>query len=208
MKMLTAVVVAVLFFGAIEDQWKVTLPFEVKKDLEQFAPSVKFNRKSATLRNRGSMATKEDYAEGATFRATWRWTKGKEEGKYHDHLIVAFFSSGNHRQKRSYEVVDGLSFRFNPGAGGVAVEHFEADKDPVFVAKKTGLIFERDKDYQITVEATKKHFIVSIDGNAVLKGNTPEGLIGKKIVVYNREPNAGVEMESILTDPVVIASAV
>jgi len=200
------VLVMVVLCAAIEEQWNVILPFEVKKGAEQFSPSVKFDKKIVTLRNRGSIATKESYGEGATFKTTWRWTKGKEEGKYHDHLLVVFFSSGNHRPKWPCEVIDGLSFRFNPGAGGISVEHLEADKDPVSVKKKAELVFERDKDYQVVVQATPKNFIVSIDGNVVLQGDVPKGLTGKKIVVYNREPVAGVEMESVLTDPLLIAA--
>lgn len=198
------IMLVTVLFGVAAEQWDVVRPFKVSEDKKQFSPDVIIKDSSVTLRNRGTLVSKDEYPAGATIKTTWKWTKGTAEGKYHDHLLVVLFSSGK-QEKWPFEVTDGLSIRFNPGAGVVSVEHLAIGKDPVVVAKAADLTFERDKEYALEITADRKNVAIKIDGKEVVAGKVPEGLAGKKIVVYNREPVAADEKESILTNLTLVA---
>ncbi len=151
-----------------------------------------------TLQNRGAARLKDERPDGATLSFTWKWTEGQEEGKYHDHLIVAFFSSGKQAEKWPHEAVDGMLVRLNPGGGSVAIESRSEGKDPVSLAFKDGFVFEKGKAYAVRIVCSKENATVSVDGKEVAVATLPAEKAGKIIFFYNREPVAAIVKESVL----------
>lgn len=193
------VVTLIFLFAAVDlkDTWEAGPP-AFKAENKELNPSVKFEGEKMIVSNRGNGISTKRFPNGATFSTTWKWTKGREEGNYHDHLCVAFATDGKQRAWPG-EIESGIVVRFNSGSGSVGVEKWEKDKkDPKLLAFKDGLTFKRGVAYTLRIVHLPDAVIVSVDDQRVI---TAEGVYrGDKIAVYNREPVAGVEKESELTE--------
>lgn len=182
--------------------WMAIEPFRLPPEAQKtLAPSVQQNREKRTciLRNRGTIVSQQMYPDDVTLSFTWKWTEGDLEKKYPDHLAIVLFSSAE-QKKWPFEVDEGVVIRFNPGARHAIVQHFKEAQEVTRLATMDGLTFDKNTKYKIKIEATKATIVVSVDGEKVLEAKVPEELKGQKVLIYNREPVAGIVKESVLTE--------
>jgi hypothetical protein len=184
---MNALLLVALFGG-----WDINLPIPNNGDQSS---SVTIDGEMITLRNRGTLVSKQEYPNGAVVSATWRWTQGRVEGKYHDCLTIGVFTSGKQPQW-SFEVDDGIVVGFNPAGESISVHRMRRDPERLAITK---MRFEKDRDYRIVVEATLATLTVLVDGKKMVSCGLPRDRGGKRIAVYNREPVAAVVKESVLT---------
>lgn len=198
-KILTAVALTCFLGAAAPIEWMEIINFKV--GVEELEPSAKIKDGTATIRNRGTLVSLQDFPDGATVTATWKWTEGDLEKKYPDHLTFAFFATGKQSKANFYEAENAVLVRFNPSAQHVIVQHFVDGKEVVpRLGEKGGMPFPKGEEFKIKIEATKATITVSVDDKKTLVAEVPKGLTGEKLMIYTREPNAGIAKGSILAD--------
>ena len=184
------------------EEWRPLSPaFRAKET--KFSPTVGFNltkKGEIILRNRGgftSVQSTQDFA----LSFSWRYTAGKDDGGYQDVLTVGIATDGDLNPQWSHEIVNGIAIALQAHAGEVTV-HSRTDGTVIKgLGGKKGLKFERGKDYKVHISRYGALVTVKIEDVEVLQVKVPEDApkLGK-ILIYNREPVAAIEQESILGD--------
>lgn len=166
-------------------------------------PKVTFGKDAVTLQNRGSVVSNESYPKGATLSCLWKWTKGVEEGKYHDSLAICLRTDGKLKEQWSHEIKEAVVVRFEPAGGSIIVtKEKEGDETEVYFRKDDTFKIKMEKgtEYALKIVDRKDAIEVYFDGKLVYKGKLPAKSRNYRWAIYNREGVANVFHESVLRE--------
>ncbi|TSC98924.1 MAG: hypothetical protein Greene101449_774 [Candidatus Peregrinibacteria bacterium Greene1014_49] len=201
-KLLWAFIGLMFTSAVVAEDWRA-LPPAFQTEFRRLLPDVGFDlaKDKVTLRNRGGVLSVQE-TEDFSLSFTWR-QKGGKDG---DVLTVAYATDGNRSgSDRSFEVRKAIAIAFQAHAGEITIhrrdESQEKKEDRNIGLGGVPFKFERDKDYAVKITSSGRSIHIEIDGKTVLKGQVPLDFEPKKghILVYNREPYAGMVQETTLS---------
>jgi hypothetical protein len=187
----------------LQKDWESVQPFEFETKKKELKPETKIGKQSITLRNRGMVTTKKEYnkdEKGKTVVSlTWKWVKG-EGNTYDDHLALVLRTDGTQRQKRSWEAENGILVKFTPGQ--VILAQIKGDYHEGLATATIGVTLGEENQIRVTDDGQQVEVYFGTGKDPIISKQVGRinDLTDRKISLYNREPVAGVEHESYLTN--------
>lgn len=176
--------------------------FVALPNVEQMQSQAVVSGNTAILVNRGCIASEKsnEYERGCELRGTVTFNEGS--GTYADVLTIVLHSSGQRQNEWPGEVSDGLAIVIGSNGGYIYTSIRTPGAEPQYLSRKTDFTISKGRRY---------NFKIVDNGNAVdvyfgdMK--TPATIVkpdrssftGHRIVIYNREPVAGVRKSLVLS---------
>ena len=183
------------------DKEKFLIPDDPKYD--GLRPTSVVTKNTIALVNRGVVVTKNPIPDNKpmTIVFDWSWIEGRETDRYPDSLVVMLRTTGAQRQRWSHEMEDGIAIRFDPTEKQVSVQvHQKGDDFKTQKLAAKDMEFKRFESYAVVISDTDQRISVFVNNQFVVEAKVPEGITGRKVALYNREPVARVRHVSLLTN--------
>jgi hypothetical protein len=183
------------------NDWIVQKPVAGANSPAGLLSAVEWREGAAVLQNRGTLLSKESFEAGLTLECTWKWTKGSETGKYHDHLCICLATDGRQRGW-SHEITEGILIRFNPGSSAILVSRHRDEAPDELLATTEDFPMARGTLHKLKIVDDGKRLEIYFDDleKPALVTNVKVRGKSRRVAIYNREPVAGDIKESVLAN--------